>query len=457
MKLELITNATHCSEDKLSALADAGMHLINFSFDGGTPETYNYIRRHSNYEQVLENIQNLKNKFANQETYFAVNNTVMRSNLDEILETINLWESLDIDMVRIITMIVRYPDVSLIQESLYPINNRVQSILDKVSRHIIENQLRIALCRQYNQQSPIKKEYPNNFIGQWVCSDRADVRKLENCRQLYLWKEHRMMPSYKCSSAFNFARVLPNGDVQLCYKYSIGNLHKSNFEDIWFGEEANRIRKLITTTEEDCNKCDAFRFCIGTEQTDMHKIESHFNYNLHPYLDSIDFQAGTVDVTEPCLPPRLISTQDGYNIVYFEDTFIGVPCELGPIDLDKVNLDSVPGIIFEKTYVKLLSKIHEEIQNPLGASHHGKLLPNYYSSPTTIEAICNYNIVAWKFSFYGIPQFLGELDIDQINLNDYDNILTDVTLNHLKVRIQSINNKPKYSFIKKLINFLKSS
>lgn len=454
MKLELITNATHCSEEKLKALADVDMQLITFSFDGGTPKTYDYIRRYSSYEKVIENIEIFKDRLASQETCFAINNTIMRSNLDETIEAINLWESLDIDMMRIITIVVRYPDTALIQECLYPIRDKVQSILDQASRHIIENQLRIALCQQYSQQSLLKQEYPNNFSGQWVYSDRFDVRRLENCRQVYLWKEHKMMPSYTCNSVFNFARILPNGDVQLCYKYSIGNLHSSRFEDIWFGEEANRIRNAIIKTEEDCKQCDAFRFCIGVEDIDMHKMESHFNFNLHPYLDTIDFQTGSIDIEEPCLPPRLISNQETYNIVYFEDVFIGVPYEIGHIELDKVDLNATPGIIVSDTYAGILSMIHEEVQRSLNLFQYREQ-SNYYASPTLLESMNDYNIVAWKLDFYGIPQSLGLLDLNQINLSAYNTIITDSSRNRLKDRIQFIYNDSNNGFIDRILDLLR--
>lgn len=361
MTIEIVTNATQCNGDKLNALIDARTHLINLSFDGGTPETYNYIRRQSNYDRVIGNIENLKNRFVNKDTFFAVNNTVMKSNLSEVITAVDLWESLEIDMMRILPMTVRFPDISLIKESLYPINCKVQEVLDDASRHIIENQLRIALWRSYQDRSPLKKEYPKNFVGQWICSDRPDVRVLENCREFYLNKKHPMMPSYKCGSAFNFARILPNGDIQLCYKYSVGNLFNASFEDIWFGEEANRIRKKIVETEKDCTECDYFRFGIGLEELDMYQLESHFNHSLSPFLNSVDFLNGTIDVNVSA-PPRLISSEGNHNIVYFKESFFGVPHNVGPIELDKVDLSSIPDIILGDAYAEVLSRVRQKNQ-----------------------------------------------------------------------------------------------
>lgn len=52
----------------------------------------------------------------------------------------------------------------------------------------------------------------------------------------------------RCSSPFTFARILFNGDVQLCYQFSVGNLHTESFEQIWNGKKSHAVRDMLKKT-----------------------------------------------------------------------------------------------------------------------------------------------------------------------------------------------------------------
>jgi MoaA/NifB/PqqE/SkfB family radical SAM enzyme len=52
----IITNGVLLSEDRLESLIEAGLKGVAVSIDGATKETYTYIRRGSNFDQVLKNI-----------------------------------------------------------------------------------------------------------------------------------------------------------------------------------------------------------------------------------------------------------------------------------------------------------------------------------------------------------------------------------------------------------------
>ncbi|WP_022852155.1 radical SAM protein [Limisalsivibrio acetivorans] len=56
IKISLVTNALELDADKSKSLLDAGLTNMWFSMDGADRETYESIRRGSNYEKVIKNI-----------------------------------------------------------------------------------------------------------------------------------------------------------------------------------------------------------------------------------------------------------------------------------------------------------------------------------------------------------------------------------------------------------------
>ena len=62
-----------------------------------------------------------------------------------------------------------------------------------------------------------------------------------------------------CRRPWNTCLVNLNGDVSLCCFGSpvVGNLYKTDFDDIWFGKAAAKIRETVNTNKEipQCRKC----------------------------------------------------------------------------------------------------------------------------------------------------------------------------------------------------------
>jgi len=55
-----------------------------------------------------------------------------------------------------------------------------------------------------------------------------------------------MLVDIPCVIGWNFARVLPNGNVNACLKahrIPVGNLHESSFKEVWNGEKQFEFRQ----------------------------------------------------------------------------------------------------------------------------------------------------------------------------------------------------------------------
>lgn len=94
LEVQFNTNGLLLNKEKAGELIDAGLDRIIFSIDGATKETYEKIRRGSNYEQVVNNIKNLvrlRNKRGLKRPLVRVQMVKMPGNKNEVEDFIRMW------------------------------------------------------------------------------------------------------------------------------------------------------------------------------------------------------------------------------------------------------------------------------------------------------------------------------------------------------------------------------
>ncbi len=279
MKIELITNGTLLTEEISNRLAKCNITNVIFSFDGIRKETYESIRKNAKYEQTMERILYFKNAIANKETFFAINNTLLKRNLDEVVEAVAFWERHGFDHIGFILMVIR--NKTLERESLKPMMNNVYEKLDEAARHVIENKFKITLsAAAYNRTSALKQNHPTNFVASCVKSNNPKARTPFNPRTYFQLGYYPSM-SVSCRSPFKFARILYNGNVELCYQFVVGNIYKDDFLDIWYGEKAKRIREMILRNPKVCYSCDYYRLCVKAGELDYNDEDSFYGELVH--------------------------------------------------------------------------------------------------------------------------------------------------------------------------------
>lgn len=357
MRLQIITNGTLCDRKNIDILRSSNMYVINFSFDGIRKETYEHIRRQANFEQTVERILATKEAFRGTDTFFLVNSTTMRSNLEEAIETIDYWDASGFDLVRFLPMVVRYPDPGLITESLFPIRQRAKQVFDEAASHVIHERKRTAILLPFLYASSVRTEHPDRFDGLYVTSAHPQTKKVLSLREMFQLGRHPLMHEYDCRAAFNTATILASGDVQLCYKYTVGSLRRQTFEEIWFGEAADRVRQKIIGSTEDCAACDCYRFGIAFSRLSADRRETYFAQELLPYLDSIDWETGRIQRSVAAKPPRLVGSEAEYNIVAYDGRYIAVPLAAGAFEVDKVDLNAIPGVFIEESYSRAIARV----------------------------------------------------------------------------------------------------
>ena len=267
-RIELVSNGTRLHRLQAPALYESRLQLMTFSFDGIRKATFEHIRRGADYRQTLDNILRFRAAFPAQPPYFAINSTTMRCNLAEAAETVRFWNDHGMNMVRFLFMVVRDLNPELLQEYLYPVRDQAFAVFDDVARMVIGDKLRLAVRCPWYWRSPLRHIFPRNFIKDAVVSDHPEAHDCPTPRQdaqLGAWPGM----SFPCKSPFTFARILPSGHVQLCHRFTVGNLYEEDFESIWYGPRANEVRRRLLGQTDLCRSCNYYKFCLSSRSVDV--------------------------------------------------------------------------------------------------------------------------------------------------------------------------------------------
>jgi radical SAM protein with 4Fe4S-binding SPASM domain len=356
--LEIVTNASLLDGEILDRLADADLRYVTFSFDGIRKATYEHIRRNANFEQVVENIVTARNRLKTRHTHFTINTTMMRCNMEEVTEIVDFWDKADFDVVSFIAMVVRYNDPALIRESLYPVRHAYYSKLDQAALDVVFNKRRISLLAPYFAKSPLARRFPNNVRSAVVKSDHPGART-----RYYPHQEAQLGAgpdmTFDCRSPWTFAKILPNADVQLCYRFAVGNLRQSSFEDIWYGDAANEVRARIVAERRICESCDYYRFCLKADEIDCEDLTNYFAVDLVPGVPSVNFDTGEMTVPRVQDPnaPQFVEALLGHHILQLQGAYIGLPDSLSFAQFQRAKPEELQSIILMAGTVKEVRRL----------------------------------------------------------------------------------------------------
>lgn len=284
-KIDLTTNGTLLTKKTIDQIANSNIKNITVSFDSVKKQTYEKIKRRAKFEPTIERLGYFREQLSQEKIFFAINTVLCRSNIDEIIEMINYWDAKNFHQLRLIFMVVRslandlMGENDLLYESLYPIRKNAFRKLDEAAEYIIRNNLKITISSPYFNWSKLRNVYPDNVNGNLVKSDNPLAMDYFNPGHHYQRGSYPGM-HFDCRSPFTFARILFNGDVNLCYRYTIGNLNIQSLEDIWYGKKAQRLRQQVMSDISVCKKCDYFRFCLSSSEIDINDKKNYFQQDL---------------------------------------------------------------------------------------------------------------------------------------------------------------------------------
>jgi radical SAM protein with 4Fe4S-binding SPASM domain len=219
------TNGVHLTEERGIRLLNSKMTWLNVSLDAANSETYKRIRRGSApLEFVLKNVadfsrlrfmENVKRRVT-----LSLGFTLMRSNLDQLNDFIEIGSRLGVDMIACRHLEAYTPDMA--EESLWFDKDRF-------------NEARLASI------------------------DLATKRGLTLAIGEPLEERPSRAGHRFCPVPWMSAVILGNGDVQVCCvpKTKIGNLREQTMEKLWAGDAYAAFRTAVNSDKPPacCNAC----------------------------------------------------------------------------------------------------------------------------------------------------------------------------------------------------------
>ncbi len=198
-KIELVTNGSNLSKEKLERFKQLDLDAIAISLDGSTPEIYNRIRGKDDetFYKVVENIR------ASKKTgfYTKINTTVFASNLEDIPNITELALNLEADEQGIyyFTPVGRGKRTNELAVEPLEWLEFIKTNLKQYQGRGMKISIEIPL---------IEKEYWNRNLGCIADNEKSHLQ------------------------------ILPDGNVYPCailasYKKPIANLHDCSVKDIW--------------------------------------------------------------------------------------------------------------------------------------------------------------------------------------------------------------------------------
>jgi len=204
-------------------LKDCQPDLIRFSVDAGEKVRYEQIRRGGNFEVLVENIENavtLRDKLS-KKTKIAIGSTLAFHNLDQIEPLIVLAKKLKVDVLGLWGLNPHGVGVSTLKNTLRTSGSEVDFT------NFVNNKLRNVLVK-HGVTFPVD-----------VCVGNYDFTR--------------------CNLPYVYTFVQSNGEVYPCtdkLDYSLGNIYREDFKDIWNGDRMIEFRKnYLNGVYPECNIC----------------------------------------------------------------------------------------------------------------------------------------------------------------------------------------------------------
>ena len=229
----VLTNGMLLKNDLIEKFVKGGLAFLNFSFDGVTAETYNKIRRGSDFNKVLSNIKKvveIKKREKKDAPYLRMVFVGMRQNIEEFPKFVELASELGMDEAKMVYMIA-YGD-SMRGEVLFYYKELTNMMLDEAKKKA--------------ETLGIKLNIPDRFD-----LNKNKVRQNNNSKHKF------------CCRPWEELFVQSDGKVRLCMlsKEIMGDLHKESAIDIWNNERLQFFREWVNSKSppSTCAHCPQYR------------------------------------------------------------------------------------------------------------------------------------------------------------------------------------------------------
>lgn len=145
--INFVTNGVLLTEKWSEKIIRYGVNKLSISFDGATKETYEKIRRNSNFEKVKKHIKQLcelKKTMNSDLPHIRMDNVLMTSNIEELPDIVKLAGELGADSLNTLHPQALTPEIA--KEHIHNMSiDRVKNIYNKAKVQSFESKVNLAL------------------------------------------------------------------------------------------------------------------------------------------------------------------------------------------------------------------------------------------------------------------------------------------------------------------------
>jgi len=229
--VRIMTNGLLLDRKMIDKLVKHNISSISISLNGIDSKIHDSSRGvPGNLKRIFKAIDYIKEKYPSLNLDFCM--TVYNQNLDQVIPTIEYANKMG-------CYISLQPVKSIFYASEFKkLKKDPNKILEKII--ITQNKKLPTIIKKIQ-----KKKYqgygiktPNSFI-QYYSKDFKNQKRLTNKKN--------------CKIGYYNLRLYNNGNIKVCTHYSpIGNIKKSNINELWIGKNIKKQRKLMSQCNKNC-------------------------------------------------------------------------------------------------------------------------------------------------------------------------------------------------------------
>lgn len=255
LSTSLYTNSLLLNVRRAKELIDSGLDLIYLSLDGSKPELNDDLRGISGYfDLTMKAIESLKSLRSNGHPKIFIAVTITRKNLDDVENIARLVKASGLDGLSL-QLALHAPSINYRVEGDLAFRPGDGAALQIVIDRVVE---------QYGHFLPMNREYYRHF---------AD----------YI-EQPQTMHEHLNTVGFATAVINPWGDVypDPLHTFSMGNIRRQTFKEVWFGEQASSVRQRVARHEHPVSLFDNF---VSLNFAVEHASTSSLHHILKPILN----------------------------------------------------------------------------------------------------------------------------------------------------------------------------
>ena len=227
--------------------------------------------------------------------------------------------------------------------------------------------------------------------------------------------------------------------------------------------ELNKFKEEIINLLMSTEKFPLFRSFLFTSLDDyMLRCAAFKNEAKRKFCEEIiQKRLKNIPVMSNGIPPNLLESRDGYNIVEYKDKVYAVPQALGQLNMILSTQRSLGGILCansQEELAPLISKLKGSVKIKEKYKSTQASPAPYSEIPVLIEeGFKGFNIILFEFKYYALPQEDGVFDVNRMLSRSYRFLIIGDTKETIKSKIKKASLAYNYFFkparyIKRYIN-----